>query len=156
MRARSSSRMRPPRSSSRRRSSRPRAGAAKIASPLTTTAMAPAEAPMPASPRVRSASDATPATSSTTPTTTWATRTPTPPTVGARPPSDQTIEMPRATAAAGTMIPSPGHSPIARQVTSTAAVAQPMASSRRQRSQDGNGLVAGASTLSVDRTAAPP
>ena len=40
---------------------------------------------------------------------------------------------------AGTMIASPGHSPIARQATSTAAVAQPRASSRRHRSRSGSG-----------------
>ena len=64
----------------------------------------------------------------------------TPPTVGpAPPPSDQTMEIPTATAAAGTMMPSPGHSPMARQTTSTAPVAQPIASSRRHRSHDGSG-----------------
>ena len=55
------------------------------------------------------------------------------------------------------------HDPVARpqpdrpgRATSTAAVAQPMASSRRQRSADDSGDATGAGTLSVERMAAPP
>ena len=154
--ARSSSRMRAARSSSRRRSRRPSIGAAKTASPPMTTAMAPAEAPTPANPPVRLASDTTPAPSRTTPTTTRTKRTTEPLIVGLdRPPSDHTIEMPSAIAAAGTMIPSPGHNPIVRQTTSRAAVAKPNASSRRHRSRCGNGGDAGPAGPSVDSAAAP-
>ena len=141
---------------SRRRSKRPSIGAANTASPPMTTAMAPAEAPTPANPPVRLASDTTPAPSRTTPTTTRTKRTTEPLIVGlARPPSDHTIEMPSAIAAAGTMIPSPGHNPIARQAASRAAVAKPSASSRRHRSRGGNGGDAGPAGPSVDSAAAP-
>ncbi len=155
--ARSSSLMRAARSSSSRRNSRPIAGATKMARPPTTTAMAAADLPTLPSPPVRLASDATPATTRISPATTCNVRVAMTPNVGRLPlPSDHATEIPTAIAAAGIMIPSPGHRPIIRQTTSTAPVAHPIASSRRQRSGASRRGGVAPGTASVEVIAASP
>ena len=124
----------------------------RSARPPTTTAMAPADAPTPARPPVRLASDTTPATSRTTPTTTCTTRTTEPPTVGrastAERPDDRDADGDGRRRHHDRRRPATARS--LRQTTSTAAVAQPIASSRRHRSRGGSGGDAAPRRLSVD------
>ncbi len=112
---------------------RPNAGAANIARPPTTTAIALVDVPTFASPPVRLASEITPAPSSVTPATIWIERRSQvfgEAALGMAP-CIHAAAVPTAAAAAGIMIPSPGHRPMARAATRIAAVAAAIARWRR-------------------------